>query len=337
MPISTQDIEKGLDLTGLAVVGGTQINQQVDAANPSATIGFNLTTNDTALNTPQVPDASVTTKWKRYIWRRNLFDNTVKLYVWIDAVISDATFKKWIEINANVASLSADVATALANAATANTNANNAVATANTAQGIAQTALDTATAALVESDGNTTSITNLQSAVNNGVYQSGDLRYSIVTTIYSTAVDQGWLVPDGGAVSRTVFATLFSKIGTTFGNGDGVNTFNLPDLRGRFALTAGHGVGLTDRAAGTTGGEENHVLIQTELPLSLLGITEVRSGYRTNLNIGGPQWLAPDGSAGGSITTPPTETASHDFTNPGGDQGHNNMPPFMVLNVYIKT
>lgn len=44
----------------------------------------------------------------------------------------------------------------------------------------------------------------------------------------------GWLKANGAAVSRTAYADLFAAIGTTFGSGDGVNTFNLPDLRGEF-------------------------------------------------------------------------------------------------------
>lgn len=44
-----------------------------------------------------------------------------------------------------------------------------------------------------------------------------------------------WLVCDGSAVSRTTYARLFSAIGTTFGDGDGSTTFNLPDLIDRFA------------------------------------------------------------------------------------------------------
>jgi hypothetical protein len=39
---------------------------------------------------------------------------------------------------------------------------------------------------------------------------------------------------DGSAVSRTTYKTLFGKIGTTYGVGDGSTTFNLPDLRGEF-------------------------------------------------------------------------------------------------------
>lgn len=44
----------------------------------------------------------------------------------------------------------------------------------------------------------------------------------------------GWLKANGAAVSRTAYADLFASIGTTFGAGDGFNTFNLPDLRGEF-------------------------------------------------------------------------------------------------------
>jgi microcystin-dependent protein len=44
----------------------------------------------------------------------------------------------------------------------------------------------------------------------------------------------GWLKANGAAVSRTAYADLFAAIGTTFGAGDGFNTFTLPDLRGEF-------------------------------------------------------------------------------------------------------
>jgi len=43
-----------------------------------------------------------------------------------------------------------------------------------------------------------------------------------------------YLVCDGSAVSRTAYSNLFAAIGVVFGAGDGVTTFNLPDLRGEF-------------------------------------------------------------------------------------------------------
>lgn len=51
-------------------------------------------------------------------------------------------------------------------------------------------------------------------------------------------VPPGYLPEDGSAVSRSSYAALFAVIGTTYGAGDGVNTFNLPDSRGR--VDVGH-------------------------------------------------------------------------------------------------
>ena len=48
-----------------------------------------------------------------------------------------------------------------------------------------------------------------------------------------------WLICDGSAVSRTDYKELFQTIGVSFGEGDGVTTFNLPDFRGRVLTGAG--------------------------------------------------------------------------------------------------
>lgn len=44
----------------------------------------------------------------------------------------------------------------------------------------------------------------------------------------------GYLICNGSAVSRITYNRLFNAISVTYGSGDGVNTFNLPDLRGCF-------------------------------------------------------------------------------------------------------
>ena len=48
------------------------------------------------------------------------------------------------------------------------------------------------------------------------------------------AIPAGWLQNNGQAVSRTTFSALFAAIGTTYGAGDGVTTFNVPNDQGRF-------------------------------------------------------------------------------------------------------
>lgn len=54
----------------------------------------------------------------------------------------------------------------------------------------------------------------------------------------------GYLKRNGAAVSRTTYARLFAKIGTTYGVGDGSSTFNLPDGRGVFDRGLDEGRGL---------------------------------------------------------------------------------------------
>lgn len=69
----------------------------------------------------------------------------------------------------------------------------------------------------------------------------------------------GWLICDGSAISRAVYANLFAVISTTYGVGDGSTTFNIPDLRQRFILgKAAAGTGST--LAGT-GGNIDHTHI----------------------------------------------------------------------------
>lgn len=55
-----------------------------------------------------------------------------------------------------------------------------------------------------------------------------------VVAFASNSVPNGYLLCDGSAVSRTAYAQLFAVIGTTYGGGDGANTFNLPNLIDRF-------------------------------------------------------------------------------------------------------
>ena len=67
----------------------------------------------------------------------------------------------------------------------------------------------------------------------------------------------GWLKANGAAVSRTAYAALFAAIGTTYGAGDGRNTFNLPDLRGEFVRGWDDGRGVdANRALGSAQGDE---------------------------------------------------------------------------------
>lgn len=41
----------------------------------------------------------------------------------------------------------------------------------------------------------------------------------------------GWVLCDGSALNRTTYASLFALVGTTYGNGDGSSTFNVPNTK----------------------------------------------------------------------------------------------------------
>ena len=80
----------------------------------------------------------------------------------------------------------------------------------------------------------------------------------MVAHFATSAAPTGWLKANGAAISRTAYAALFAAIGTTFGVGDGFNTFNLPDLRGEFVrgLDDGRGVD-SGRGLGTAQAGQN--------------------------------------------------------------------------------
>ena len=74
-----------------------------------------------------------------------------------------------------------------------------------------------------------------------------------------------WLPADGRAVSINDYEVLFTLLGTTYG-GDGINTFRLPDLRGRAAVGTGQGPNLTNRVLGSQAGAESATLTTSQLP-----------------------------------------------------------------------
>lgn len=76
---------------------------------------------------------------------------------------------------------------------------------------------------------------------------------------------QGWMFCCGQELNPTQYELLFSLIGTTFG-GNGVSTFNLPDLRGRTAIGQGNGLSLTPRVLGQTGGAPTTTLTIDQMP-----------------------------------------------------------------------
>lgn len=58
------------------------------------------------------------------------------------------------------------------------------------------------------------------------LFDVGDVKWRA----HATAPSANWVVADGAAISRATFAAAFALLGTAYGVGDGLTTFNLPNL-----------------------------------------------------------------------------------------------------------
>lgn len=82
-----------------------------------------------------------------------------------------------------------------------------------------------------------------------------------------TTAPNGWLFCTGSAVSRSTYSGLFDLFGTRYGAGNGSTTFNLPDMRERFA----RGSASTSSLSGTAGGSATHQHTNTGLTTGSAG------------------------------------------------------------------
>jgi microcystin-dependent protein len=168
----------------------------------------------------------------------------------------------------------------------------------------------------------------------------------------SSAPNTAFALPFGQAISRTTYATLFSLIGVTFGNGDTTTTFNLPDLRGRaiFGLdnmggsTAGR-IGsvptdngtVTGTALGSTGGSATHALTSNEMPshTHTASVSPNPHSHTVHTFSGGLQSLSPGGFSAPDTAQTDLTSSSTSLTvtnaNTGGGAAHAILPPCMVL------
>ena len=72
----------------------------------------------------------------------------------------------------------------------------------------------------------------------------------VIFPFAGSVIPVGYLLCDGREVSRADYSYLFDTIGTTYGDGDGITTFNLPDLQDRFVQGAGANTVGTKKSAG---------------------------------------------------------------------------------------
>lgn len=143
---------------------------------------------------------------------------------------------------------------------------------------------------------------------------------------------RGWAFCNGQLLAISSNEALFSLVGTIYG-GDGRTTFGLPDLRGRVAMHAGNGPGLTTRRLGEKSGVEQVILNLNQIP-----------SHNHNVSVG-------VSTATGEESDPTTILSSHagafnedpsganlggvNQVNAGGNQPHTNLQPYLCVNYII--
>jgi microcystin-dependent protein len=142
---------------------------------------------------------------------------------------------------------------------------------------------------------------------------------------------QGWALCDGSSLSISENDVLFNLLGTTYG-GDGVNTFNLPDLRGRIPFHQGTASGNV-LVLGERAGSETVTLVPSQLPSHSHALA-ANSSSGSQPSPASGFWAK--SSLGEFSTEAPTHSmAASSMLAVGGTQPHDNMPPFVVVNFII--
>ena len=138
----------------------------------------------------------------------------------------------------------------------------------------------------------------------------------------------GWSFCNGSLVAIAENATLFTLVGTTYG-GDGVNTFALPDLRGRVPIHQG-GSDIIGALAGT----ETVMLTPAQMPV------------HTHRQVATTAAATPAAGPGGNLVASSTTTqfygaspsmpmAGSALDPAGANLPHENMAPFTTVSFII--
>jgi|SRR5579863_1194728 len=140
----------------------------------------------------------------------------------------------------------------------------------------------------------------------------------------------GWMLCEGQLLPISQYEVLFNLIGTIYG-GDGVNTFALPDLRGRLPIHQGSGAG-NFLTIGQLGGEEEITLTTAQIPAHTHAL-QVQSAQGSSP---GPGGAVPAASALEEYSTAAGANAMAPvLASAGSSLPHDNMPPFLAVTFVI--
>jgi len=147
---------------------------------------------------------------------------------------------------------------------------------------------------------------------------------------------RGWALCNGQLLPIAQFQALFSLLGTTYG-GNGVQTFGLPNLQGRVAMSFGNGF-----TQGQMAGQEAVGLTAAQLPTHTHAVAAAANGTANATNIPGPTVIPGSGSStqtgdpavsiygNGAMNVALAPLAAN-----GSNQPHENRMPSLVMNYCI--
>ncbi|HWY47488.1 MAG TPA: tail fiber protein [Bryobacteraceae bacterium] len=146
----------------------------------------------------------------------------------------------------------------------------------------------------------------------------------------------GWSFCDGLLMAISQNPVLFDLIGTTYG-GDGVQTFGLPDLRGRVPIHQGSSREGVNYVMGQVSGSETVTIVSNQVPQHSHPAQAAPGG--DVVSPAAAYWSSdPGGNTAaytGPITNPPSMANTAIGASAGGDAPHENMQPFLVVTYII--
>jgi microcystin-dependent protein len=150
----------------------------------------------------------------------------------------------------------------------------------------------------------------------------------------------GWFFCDGSLKPINQYDVLYNLIGTTYG-GDGVNTFAVPDLRGRVPLCIGQGAGQPAYVLGERSGSESVTLLANQVgahnhALMASANTGTSNTPSSTMALAGNSLTQIPTYLPGSPAPTLTALASNAIgPSTGGGVPHDNLQPLLCLNYII--
>ena len=176
----------------------------------------------------------------------------------------------------------------------------------------------------------------------------------------TTAPNSSFVLPFGQAISRSLYPAYFAMVGTTYGAGNGTDTFNVIDKRGRVAagkhdmggsppvpdrLTSTY-FGANPATLGAVGGGESHILTTAQMPIHSHANTLADPGHvHTEVKNGatGADWYGGDALSNSEMLNPTsgnTGSSQANITitnvNAGGGNPHPIVQPTVIVNYILR-